>query len=66
MNQERVAVRLAEAANCAPTAPAAPALVSITTGCLMIGSSAAANGRPTTSAAPPGGNGLIKVMARDG
>jgi hypothetical protein len=32
----------------------------------MIGSSTAANGRPTTSAAPPGGNGLMKVTAWDG
>ena len=43
-------------------APAAPALVSITTGCLMIGSSTAASGRPTTSTAPPGGNGLMRVI----
>src|SRR5262249_6595973 len=35
-------------------------------GCLRIGSSTAASGRPTTSAAPPGGNGLMKVMARVG
>jgi hypothetical protein len=57
---------LAAAATCAPTAPAAPALVSITIGCLTIGSSTAASGRVTTSDAPPGGNGLITVMACDG
>src|SRR5437763_9522542 len=57
---------LALAANCAPTAPAAPDLVSTTTGCFSNGSSAAANGRPTTSTAPPGGNGLTSVTGRDG
>jgi hypothetical protein len=57
---------LALAATCAPTAPAAPALVSITTGCLTIGSSTAASGRLTTSDAPPGGNGLMIVIACDG
>src|SRR5262249_35879530 len=35
-------------------------------GCLRIGASTAARGRPTTTAAPPGGNGLMKVMARVG
>ena len=54
------------AATCAPTAPAAPALVSTTTGCLKIGSSADAAGRVTMSLAPPGGNALRIVMAREG
>jgi hypothetical protein len=54
---------LALAANCAPTAPAAPDLVSITTGFCTIGSITAASGRPTTSAAPPGGNGLTRMIA---
>src|SRR5436190_13227599 len=54
------------AANCAPTAPAAPDLVSTTTGCFSSGSSAAAKGRPTTSTAPPGGNGLTSVTGREG
>src|SRR6185503_9705648 len=40
--------------------------VSITTGCLSSGSSEAASGRATTSAAPPGGNGLMNVTGRAG
>src|SRR5262249_165513 len=54
------------AANCAPTAPAAPALFSRTTGCLNTASSAASSGRVIVSLTPPGGNGLIIVMARVG
>ena len=57
---------LAEAATCAPTCPAAPALVSTTTGCLRIGSIAAASGRVTRSLMPPGGNALMMVMACEG
>src|SRR3954447_19782764 len=57
---------LAEATNCAPTCPAAPALASTTTGCLRIGSMAAASGRVTRSLMPPGGNALMMVMACEG
>src|SRR6476469_1556448 len=57
---------LAEATNCAPTCPAAPALASTTTGCLRIGSMAAASGRVTRSLMPPGGNALMMVTACEG
>src|SRR5262249_24925370 len=57
---------LALAATCAPTWPAAPAFVSTTTGCLRIGSIAAASGRVTMSLAPPGGKALIIVIACEG
>src|SRR4029078_10057968 len=57
---------LAEATNCAPTCPAAPALASTTTGCLRIGSMAAASGRVTGSLMLPGGKGLMMVMACEG
>src|SRR5580700_6635014 len=54
------------AATWAPTAPAAPDLFSITTGCLSIVSITAASGRVTTSEAPPGGKGLMIVTAWEG
>jgi hypothetical protein len=38
VRQQGVSVGLGGGANCAPTCPAAPALVSTTTGCLRIGS----------------------------
>src|SRR5262245_33247478 len=57
---------LAAATNWAPACPAAPALVSTTTGCLRIGSMAVASGRVTISLAPPGGNALIMVIACEG
>ena len=57
---------LAMATDCIPTAPAAPALLETTTGCLSTRSSAAASGRPVRSATPPGGNGLTSVMGRFG
>src|SRR5215813_139975 len=56
----------AAATNWAPTCPAAPALVSTTTGCLRIGSMAVASGRVTISLAPPGGNALMMVIACEG
>src|SRR5262245_12943274 len=56
----------AAATNWAPTCPAAPALVSTTTGCLRIGSMAVASGRVTISLAPPGGNALTMVIACEG
>src|SRR5262245_19379848 len=56
----------AAATNWAPTGPAAPALVSTTTGCLRIGSMAVASGRVTISLAPPGGNALTMVIACEG
>src|ERR671919_1390696 len=49
-----------------PTAPAAPALLAMTTGCLTRRSSAAASGRAVRSAMPPGGNGTTMVMGRLG
>src|SRR5262245_8124870 len=57
---------LAEAATCAPTWPAAPALASTTTGCLRIASMAVASGRVTMSLRPPGGNALMMVIACEG
>src|SRR5215475_8358690 len=49
-----------------PTAPAAPDLLVITTGCLSRRSSEEARGRPVRSAWPPGGNGLTIVIGRAG
>src|SRR5262245_43110528 len=57
---------LALAATCAPTWPAAPALVSTTTGCLSSGSIMLASGRVTMSLMPPGGNALMIVIACEG
>jgi hypothetical protein len=37
-----------------------------TTGCLWVFSIVTASGRPTMSATPPGGNGTIIVIGRDG
>src|ERR1700687_1792484 len=54
------------AATWAPTAPAAPALVSMTTGCLTVASITAASGLVTTSVTPPGGKALMIVMAWEG
>src|SRR6266850_3405326 len=54
------------ATDCMPTAPAAPDLLVITTGCLMTFSIDAASGRPVRSAWPPGGNGLTIVIGRLG
>src|SRR5688572_9064459 len=54
------------ATDCMPTAPAAPGLLVITTGCLSARSSAEASGRPVRSAWPPGGNGLTIVTGRVG
>src|SRR5262245_27434993 len=49
-----------------PTAPDAPGLFTITTGCFRAFSSEAASGRPVRSASPPGGNGLMMVTGRFG
>src|SRR5664280_537966 len=57
---------LAEAPTWAPTCPAAPALVSTTTGCMRTGSMLAASGRVTRSLMPPGGNALMMVIACEG
>src|ERR671913_158368 len=54
------------ATDCMPTAPAAPGLLLITTGCLSTRSSATASGRAVRSAWPPGGNGLTIVTGRVG
>src|SRR5688572_9397912 len=49
-----------------PTAPAAPDLLTSSTGCLRIRSMAAARGRLVRSTWPPGGNGLTIVIGRPG
>jgi len=49
-----------------PTAPPAPGRLTITTGCLSDFSMMPASGRPTTSATPPGGNGLTIVIGFEG
>src|SRR5207244_13047301 len=49
-----------------PTAPAAPDLLVMTTGCFSTFSSAVVNGRPARSAWPPGGYGFTMVIGRVG
>jgi hypothetical protein len=46
--------------------PPAPGLFSMITGVFNSRDSASANGRPTMSATPPGGNGTISVIGFDG
>src|SRR5262245_54675717 len=57
---------LAEATTCAPTWPAAPALVSTTTGCLRVGSVAVGGRGGQTALGAPGGNAVTMVIACEG
>src|SRR3990172_5932858 len=54
------------AAAARPTAPPAPDLVAITTGCWRIFSIVTASGRAVRSTKPPGGHGMIMVIGRLG
>jgi len=49
-----------------PTAPAAPALLMMATGCLRMRSSAVAAGRAVLSASPPGGKATTMETGRVG
>jgi hypothetical protein len=50
----------------AATLPAAPERFSMTIGCLMLSATLLATSRITMSELPPGGNGTINVIGRDG
>jgi hypothetical protein len=64
VHQQGVAVGLGGGGKLRADLAGGAALVSITNGCLRSGSITAASGRATTSAAPPGGNGLTMVTGR--
>ena len=57
---------LLTAADCMPTAPAAPGLFTTATGCLRDFSRPAATGRAVRSATPPGGKGTMIWMGLEG
>ena len=66
-HEQRVAVGLAASPTIwLPTAPAAPGLLTTTTGCFRMRSSAAATGRAVLSARPPGGNATTIETGRVG